>query len=170
MFATKPICSSPNCLEAIIFAAAFATLAISFWPYIVPFSITIDQAAAPRSSLGLMFWAQRVFVFPLMLAYATICYRVFRGKVKSSVGQYRMTGGAEGYAEGESTVMDTGALGTRGDIASMGGVEPHITGNIVVLTTLVPLLLLQLLLLVGFLGSGVSAGRRRPRSIRPAGL
>lgn len=66
--------------------------------------------------------------------------------------------------------MDVGALDTRVDIAPMGGVEPHITGNIVVLTTLGPQLLPQLLLLIGFLGSGVTAGQRRPLYIRPARL
>ncbi len=43
-------------MVALIFAAAFGTLAISFWPYMIPFSITIDAAAAPHSSLAFMFW------------------------------------------------------------------------------------------------------------------
>ena len=36
----------PFTMVVIIFAAAFGTLAISFWPYMIPFAITIDQAAA----------------------------------------------------------------------------------------------------------------------------
>src|SRR5262249_13754741 len=36
----------PFTMVALTFAAAFGTLAISFWPYMVPFSITIDDAAA----------------------------------------------------------------------------------------------------------------------------
>jgi cytochrome d ubiquinol oxidase subunit II len=64
----------------LIFAAAFGTLAISFWPYMIPFSITIDDAAAPHSSLAFMFWGEGLFVFPLMLIYAAINYSVFRGK------------------------------------------------------------------------------------------
>jgi len=71
----------PFYMVALIFAAAFGTLAISFWPYMIPFSITVDQAAAPHSSLAFMFWGAGVFVFPLMLIYTVINYTVFRGKV-----------------------------------------------------------------------------------------
>src|SRR6202048_3738287 len=50
--------SVPFYMGALIFAAAFGTLAISFWPYMIPFSITIDEAAAPHSSLAFMFWGE----------------------------------------------------------------------------------------------------------------
>jgi cytochrome d ubiquinol oxidase subunit II len=65
-----------------IFLSAFGTLAISFWPYIIPFVLTIDDAAAPPSSLAFMFWGEGLFVFPLMLLYTFISYRVFRGKAE----------------------------------------------------------------------------------------
>jgi cytochrome d ubiquinol oxidase subunit II len=78
----------PFAMVAVIFAAAFGTLAISFWPYMIPFSITIDAAAAPHSTLAFMFWGEGLFVFPLMLVYAAISYRVFRGKVTSTSGHY----------------------------------------------------------------------------------
>jgi cytochrome bd ubiquinol oxidase subunit II len=71
----------PFAMVALIFAAAFGTLAISFWPYMIPFSITIDAAAAPHASLAFMFWGAGLFVFPLMLIYAAVNYSVFRGKV-----------------------------------------------------------------------------------------
>ena len=72
----------PFPMVAFIFAAAFATLAISFWPYMIPFSVTIFEAAAPASSLSFMFWGAGLFVFPLMLIYTTVNYVVFRGKVQ----------------------------------------------------------------------------------------
>jgi cytochrome bd ubiquinol oxidase subunit II len=72
---------------ALIFVSAFGTLAVSFWPYIIPFVITIDEAAAPRSSLVFMFWGG-VVVFPLMLLYTLISYSVFRGKVGAATGHY----------------------------------------------------------------------------------
>jgi cytochrome bd ubiquinol oxidase subunit II len=72
---------------ALIFVSGFGTLALSFWPYMIPFVITIDAAAAPRSSLAFMFWGG-VVVFPLMLLYTAISYSVFRGKVRSTAGQY----------------------------------------------------------------------------------
>jgi Cytochrome bd terminal oxidase subunit II len=54
-------------------------MAISFWPYMIPFSITIEEAAAPHSSLAFMFWGASLFVFPLMLLYTIVSYTVFRG-------------------------------------------------------------------------------------------
>ena len=41
----------PFYMVALIFVSAFGTLALSFWPYMIPFVITIDEAAAPQSSL-----------------------------------------------------------------------------------------------------------------------
>jgi len=78
----------PFPMVALIFAAAFGTLAISFWPYMIPFSITIDDAAAPHSTLAFMFWGEGLFVFPLMLVYTVISYWVFRGKAEPSAGHY----------------------------------------------------------------------------------
>jgi len=71
-----------------IFLTAFGTLAISFWPYMIPFVLTIDEAAAPHSSLAFMFWGEGLFVFPLMLLYTAISYSVFRGKVGSASSHY----------------------------------------------------------------------------------
>jgi cytochrome bd ubiquinol oxidase subunit II len=79
---------APFYMVALIFAAAFGTLAISFWPYMIPFSITIKEAAAPHSSLAFMFWGAGLFVFPLMLIYTAISYSVFRGKVKPAPELY----------------------------------------------------------------------------------
>jgi cytochrome bd ubiquinol oxidase subunit II len=70
---------------AVIFVSALGTLALSFWPYMIPFVITVDQAAAPPSSLVFMFWGG-VIVFPLMLLYTLISYSVFRGKVGTTAG------------------------------------------------------------------------------------
>jgi cytochrome d ubiquinol oxidase subunit II len=74
----------PFPMVALIFVTAFGTLAISFWPYMIPFSITIEQAAAPHSSLAFMFWGEGLFVFPLMLIYTVISLTVFRGKSTAS--------------------------------------------------------------------------------------
>jgi cytochrome d ubiquinol oxidase subunit II len=73
----------PFYMVALIFMSAFGTLAISFWPYMIPFAVTIDEAAAPHSSLAFMFWGEGIFIFPLMLLYTAISYRVFRGKVRA---------------------------------------------------------------------------------------
>lgn len=60
-----------------IFAAAFATLAVSFYPYMVPFCITISDAA----SLSFMFWGAGLFVRPITFAYTLVVYLVFKSKV-----------------------------------------------------------------------------------------
>jgi cytochrome d ubiquinol oxidase subunit II len=79
----------PFYMGSIVFAAAFGTLAASFWPYMIPFSITIDEAAAPHSSLAFMFWGAGIVVFPLMLLYTVIGYSVFRGRTKPTAHAYQ---------------------------------------------------------------------------------
>jgi len=73
---------TPFEMMTILFAMAFSTFLISFWPYMIPFSVTIDEAAGPHSSLAFMFWGEGLFILPLMLAYTLIAYRVFRGKLR----------------------------------------------------------------------------------------
>jgi cytochrome d ubiquinol oxidase subunit II len=71
----------PFRMIALLFLSAFGTLAISFWPFMIPFAITIDQAASPPSSLRFMFWGEGLFVTPLTLIYTAGVYRMFRGKL-----------------------------------------------------------------------------------------
>jgi len=78
----------PFHMVSLIFISAFGTLALSFWPYMVPFAITIDEAAAPHASLAFMFWGEGLFIFPLMLIYVATGFRVFRGKFISEPGHY----------------------------------------------------------------------------------
>jgi cytochrome bd ubiquinol oxidase subunit II len=78
----------PYYMVVLIFAAAFGTLAISFWPYMIPFTITIEGAAASHSSLAFMFWGEGLFVFPLMLVYTAVNYSVFRGKIRPATEHY----------------------------------------------------------------------------------
>ena len=66
---------------ATLFGTAFATLASSFLPYMVPFSVTIQQAAAPHSSLAFMFWGAGVVVLPVTFVYTLVVYRIFKGKI-----------------------------------------------------------------------------------------
>jgi cytochrome d ubiquinol oxidase subunit II len=52
----------------------------------IPFVLTIEEAAALQSSLACMFWGEGVFLsFPLMLLYAAISYSVFRGRSKGQL-------------------------------------------------------------------------------------
>ena len=77
----------PFLMTAVIFLMAFLTLAGSFWPYMIPFSITVEQAAAPPESLTFMFYGAGLVVFPVVLIYTIVVYWIFRGKVRDE-GEY----------------------------------------------------------------------------------
>ncbi len=70
---------------ATIFVTAFLTLAVSFLPYMIPFTITIAEAAAPDSSLSFLFWGAGLIVFPITLVYTGLVYYIFRGRVRDDV-------------------------------------------------------------------------------------
>jgi cytochrome bd ubiquinol oxidase subunit II len=72
---------APFRFSTLIFVAAFGTLACSFWPFIIPFTLTVEQAASPPASLTFMFWGAGLFIMPLTLIYTAVVYRLFRGKV-----------------------------------------------------------------------------------------
>jgi cytochrome d ubiquinol oxidase subunit II len=59
---------------------SYIGLGISFYPYIVPPSLTIWDAASPDSSLKFLLVGAAVLV-PVILAYTAWAYWVFRGKV-----------------------------------------------------------------------------------------
>jgi cytochrome d ubiquinol oxidase subunit II len=70
-----------------LFVLSFAGLGISFYPYIVPGSLTIAEAAAPDASLGFLLVGALVLV-PIILAYTGYAYWVFRGKVDPTEGYH----------------------------------------------------------------------------------
>ena len=70
-----------------MFVLSFIGLGISFYPYIVPPSLTIAQAAAPDASLGFLLAGALVLV-PMILAYTAYAYWVFRGKVDPESGYH----------------------------------------------------------------------------------
>jgi cytochrome d ubiquinol oxidase subunit II len=66
-----------------VFFTGYIGLAISMWPYIVPFAITYRQAAAAPTSQSLLLVGTLVLL-PVILAYVGYCYYVFRGKVSEA--------------------------------------------------------------------------------------
>jgi cytochrome d ubiquinol oxidase subunit II len=68
------------CAE-LLFVLCFAGLGISFWPLIIPPSVTIWQAAAPPESQSFLLVGALV-MFPVILAYTGYSYWIFRGKVR----------------------------------------------------------------------------------------
>jgi cytochrome bd ubiquinol oxidase subunit II len=77
----------PFFLSLALFALSYAGLGISMYPYIVPQSITIWQAASPERSQIFMLFGVAVLV-PLILGYTAWAYWVFRGKVKPESGYH----------------------------------------------------------------------------------
>jgi cytochrome d ubiquinol oxidase subunit II len=70
-----------------LFVLGFAGIGISFYPYIVPTSVTIWEAAAPDESLAFLLVGALVLV-PMILAYTGYAYWVFRGKVDPEEGYH----------------------------------------------------------------------------------
>jgi cytochrome d ubiquinol oxidase subunit II len=77
----------PFFLTLVLFVLTYAGLGVSMWPYIVPESITIWQAAAPATS-QLFMLVGVVILIPLILAYTALAYWVFRGKVQPGAGYH----------------------------------------------------------------------------------
>ncbi len=63
-----------------LFVLSYIGLCLSFFPYIVPSSITLWEAAAPDNSLSFLL-VGAVVLLPLILIYTVYSYWVFRGKV-----------------------------------------------------------------------------------------
>ncbi len=77
----------PFFLSLALFALSYAGLGISMYPYIVPQSITIWQAAAPENSLRFLLIGVAVLI-PLILGYTAWAYWVFRSKVRPGSGYH----------------------------------------------------------------------------------
>ncbi len=70
-----------------LFVLAYIGIGISFYPYIVPTSVTIWEAAGPDESLAFLLVGAAVLV-PLILAYTAYAYWVFRGKIDPEEGYH----------------------------------------------------------------------------------
>jgi cytochrome d ubiquinol oxidase subunit II len=70
-----------------LFAMCYLGLGISIFPYVVPPSITLwDAAAAPQSQAFLL--VGTLFLLPVILMYTGWSYWVFRGKVRADSGYH----------------------------------------------------------------------------------
>ncbi|WP_186399110.1 cytochrome d ubiquinol oxidase subunit II [Stappia sp. P2PMeth1] len=70
-----------------LFLVTFIGLGVSLFPYVVPTSITLWEAAAPDSSLKFLLVGAAVLI-PMILAYTAYAYWVFRGKVRPGEGYH----------------------------------------------------------------------------------
>ena len=74
----------PFAMTGLFFLASFLTLAAIFWPYMIPYSITVASAAAPDASLRFLFYGG-IVILPFVAAYTIGVYWVFRGKVDTGL-------------------------------------------------------------------------------------
>jgi cytochrome bd ubiquinol oxidase subunit II len=77
----------PFFLTLALFAITYAGLGISMWPYLVPQSVTIWDAAAPEKSQLFVLIGASVLI-PIILAYTAFAYWTFRGKVEADHGYH----------------------------------------------------------------------------------
>ncbi|MDO5624512.1 MAG: cytochrome d ubiquinol oxidase subunit II [Pseudomonadota bacterium] len=83
----KPRDARPFMWTLALFGLCFAGLVLGMWPYIVPPTLTIWQAASPPESQGFVL-VGLVFLLPLILGYTAWSYHVFRGKVAADAGYH----------------------------------------------------------------------------------
>jgi cytochrome bd ubiquinol oxidase subunit II len=75
---------APLVCAQILFVLCYLGLGISFYPLIVPPSISIWDAAAPDSSMGFLLVGAVVMV-PIILIYNSYSYWIFRGKIQAGM-------------------------------------------------------------------------------------
>jgi cytochrome d ubiquinol oxidase subunit II len=78
--ARRRLDSWPFTMTVVLFVAAFLSLAVMFWPYMILYSVTVASAAAPHASLSFLFWGAGLFVLPVIGLYTFVVYWMFRGR------------------------------------------------------------------------------------------
>ena len=76
----------PFAMTVLFFLASFASLAVLFWPHMIPYSVTVGSAAAPDASLSFLFWGAGLFVLPVIAIHTIAVYWLFRGKMRTGYG------------------------------------------------------------------------------------
>lgn len=71
----------PFVISVLIFVLGFIGLVYSFYPYIIPGHLKIVDAAAAPESLKIILIGT-LFVFPFLIGYTALVYRVFGGKAQ----------------------------------------------------------------------------------------
>jgi cytochrome d ubiquinol oxidase subunit II len=71
----------------IVFLSGYLGLAVSFFPYIVPYTMTFRQAANADNALALLLGGATILL-PSILGYSLWVYWIFRGKVGAGAGYH----------------------------------------------------------------------------------
>jgi cytochrome d ubiquinol oxidase subunit II len=78
---------SPYLWSVALFLLGYLGLLISIFPFIVPYGLTIEQAAAAPNAQGLLLVGALVML-PIILGYTAYVYWIFRGKVTPDAGYH----------------------------------------------------------------------------------
>lgn len=81
----------PFLMAALFIVAAFLTLPSILWPYLIPYKLTVADAASPDSSLSFFFWGAGLVALPVVAAYTILVYWTFRGKQKPASAGYSVS-------------------------------------------------------------------------------
>ena len=76
----------PFAMAVLFILAAFLTLPAILWPYLIPYKLTVVEAASPDSSLSFLFWGAGVVALPAVAVYTGYVYWTFRGKTQTAYG------------------------------------------------------------------------------------
>ena len=76
----------PFAMTALFFLASYATLGVMFWPFMIPYTITVASAAAPDASLRFLFYGAGLVALPIVVIYTIGVYWIFRGKGHKGYG------------------------------------------------------------------------------------
>jgi cytochrome bd ubiquinol oxidase subunit II len=71
----------------LLFTLSYLGIAISLWPFIVPHTFTLWQAASSNSTQAFLL-VGTLFLLPVILVYTGWSYWVFRGKVRADIGYH----------------------------------------------------------------------------------
>lgn len=84
---THKLETAPFFYSILLFLSAYLGLEAAIYPYAVPPSITIFDAAAQNETLLFTLWGV-ILVLPFVLGYTIYSYWVFRGKIAESEGYH----------------------------------------------------------------------------------
>jgi cytochrome d ubiquinol oxidase subunit II len=79
--------ASPFVLTLAMIFLGYLGLGISIWPNVIPYQVSIWDAAGPQLSLGFAL-VGTLFIMPIILFYTGWSYWVFRGKVRPGEGYH----------------------------------------------------------------------------------
>jgi cytochrome d ubiquinol oxidase subunit II len=79
--------ASPFLSAVALFVLAYVGMIISLFPMIVPYRLTLWQAASPPATQMFLLFGT-LGLLPVILLYTAWSYWVFRGKVRGEVGHY----------------------------------------------------------------------------------